>query len=404
MTTSTTHKNMPIQASLSLTDNPTPGEGHGTSKSEKHCGDEDHDGEESDKEDKGDKRDGEVEGLTEEIRMMERVLEQKKERLRGLRREKKIEEGEETRRDELDDLDDLDDSRSLPSHALLLLADTALPLGSFAYSVGLESYLAHRRLSPSPSNTLPTTTTPQPTLTSPLTNLESFLPLSLTSLSSTTLPLLIAAYRSPARYHSINEHYDATLICTVQRRASLAQGRAVVGVWSKIFSPHFSQISDPPSKKRKKAAEMLSSLQHSSKEQSISPPHYPTTFPLLFLTQSIPLQSTVYVYLLSHLKTILSAAVRAGVLGPYQAQGILASRDIEGLVRGEMRRWEKAMGLGGGEEDGKNGEMSGEGCGEEGEEEADEDSTIVRMAGQTIPILDLWSGRHEMLYSRIFNS
>ncbi len=30
--------------------------------------------------------------------------------------------------------------------------------------------------------------------------------------------------------------------------------------------------------------------------------------------------------------------------------------------------------------------------------------TPIEMAGQTVPMMDLWIGRHEVLYSRIFNS
>jgi urease accessory protein len=30
--------------------------------------------------------------------------------------------------------------------------------------------------------------------------------------------------------------------------------------------------------------------------------------------------------------------------------------------------------------------------------------TPVDMAGQSVPAMDLWIGRHELLYSRIFNS
>jgi len=63
--------------------------------------------------------------------------------------------------------------------------------------------------------------------------------------------------------------------------------------------------------------------------------------------------------------------VRASVMGPYQAQAVLAGealqRDIETCVRAN---WEVG----------------------------------VEDAGQIVPVLDLWVGRHELLYSRIFNS
>jgi urease accessory protein len=70
-------------------------------------------------------------------------------------------------------------------------------------------------------------------------------------------------------------------------------------------------------------------------------------------------------------KALLSAAVRASMFGPYQAQKILAGLEVqEGIWKAVRREWE----------------------------------TRVEDAGQVVPVLDLWVGRHEMLYSRIFNS
>ena len=68
---------------------------------------------------------------------------------------------------------------------------------------------------------------------------------------------------------------------------------------------------------------------------------------------------------------MLSAAVRAGVMGPYQAQGVLAGAWLRGEIEGALERnWD----------------------------------TAVEDAGQGVPVMDLWVGRHELLYSRIFNS
>lgn len=67
----------------------------------------------------------------------------------------------------------------------------------------------------------------------------------------------------------------------------------------------------------------------------------------------------------------MSAAVRASVMGPYQAQALLASAELQDRIRGLVS---------------------------EGWERKTED------AGQSVPVMDLWVGRHEKLYSRIFNS
>jgi len=85
----------------------------------------------------------------------------------------------------------------------------------------------------------------------------------------------------------------------------------------------------------------------------------------------LPLSQTAYVFLFNHAKAVLSAAVRAGVMGPYQAQGFLAGRGLQERIEGCVNReWE----------------------------------TRVEDAGQVVPMMDLWVGRHELLYSRIFNS
>ena len=85
----------------------------------------------------------------------------------------------------------------------------------------------------------------------------------------------------------------------------------------------------------------------------------------------LSLEQTAYVFILSHVKALLSAAVRASIFGPYHAQKLLASVDVQqGIQRVIDQEW----------------------------------NTSVEDAGQSVPVMDLWVGRHEMLYSRIFNS
>jgi urease accessory protein len=85
----------------------------------------------------------------------------------------------------------------------------------------------------------------------------------------------------------------------------------------------------------------------------------------------LSIQQTAYIFLLSHVKALLSAAVRASVFGPYQSQKLLASEDIQDGIHNAIRKdW----------------------------------NTRTEDTAQTIPVMDLWIGRHEILYSRIFNS
>ena len=59
------------------------------------------------------------------------------------------------------------------------------------------------------------------------------------------------------------------------------------------------------------------------------------------------------------------------MFGPYQAQKTLATGMVQELIDAMVKReWD----------------------------------TPVERAGQNVPVMDLWIGRHEVLYSRIFNS
>ena len=76
-------------------------------------------------------------------------------------------------------------------------------------------------------------------------------------------------------------------------------------------------------------------------------------------------------FLFGHARAVVSAGVRASVLGPYQAQAELASEELRAAIaRAVEMGWD----------------------------------VTPEEAGQTVPVVDLWVGRHEKLYSRIFNS
>ncbi|KAI0119982.1 UreF-domain-containing protein [Nemania sp. FL0031] len=274
-----------------------------------------------------------------------------------------------------------------PHHYLLLLSDSALPLGSFAFSSGLESYLAHAR-GPSPSysssSSSSTTAPPRHTYTPSFT---SFLPLSLSSYASTTLPFVLAAHRAPDDIPSLDDALDASIICAVGRRASVAQGRALLSIWEKSLAP-----SSAVSASARRALETFSaSLRYASSASargggakkpgdsvddaaSLPPPvsaHLAPLFGAVARLLGLTLRQTAYVFLFSHAKALVSAAVRASMFGPYQAQKVLAGGELQVLIADMVQReWD----------------------------------VPVEEAGQSVPVMDLWIGRHEMLYSRIFNS
>lgn len=241
-------------------------------------------------------------------------------------------------------------------HTLLLLSDSALPLGSFAFSSGLESFLAHQK-----------TLLPHPP--TPTHSFAAFLPLSVSSLAATALPFLLAAHRdpSPSSLLALDDALDAATLCTVARRASVAQGRALLALWERSLAPDGGAALRPFSVALKLGGAATG-------EDDDPPPvsaHVAPLFGAIGRLSGLGAEETAYVFVLGHVKALVSAGVRAGVFGPYQAQRTLAGEGVRGLIGAVVaREW----------------------------------ATPVEGAGQCVPVMDLWLGRHEVLYSRIFNS
>ncbi|KAJ8116757.1 hypothetical protein OPT61_g1892 [Boeremia exigua] len=233
----------------------------------------------------------------------------------------------------------------LALHALLLLSDSALPLGSFAFSSGLESYLAHHKLSPPSASQLPL--------------FNTFLRLSLSTLASTALPYVLAGYRNPEDIETLDNDFDASTPCTVARRASIAQGRALLAVWDRSFKAQYkTSTGNAEGRDKDECIEALIAFSATLRTSPDANAHYAPLWGLVTRILAVPLHEAAYLFLFSHARTVMSAAVRASVMGPYQAQALLASTDLQDRIRGLVDEgWERS----------------------------------VEDAGQSVPVMDLWS-------------
>lgn len=162
--------------------------------------------------------------------------------------------------------------------------------------------------------------------------------------------------------------------CTVARRASVAQRRALLSVWGKAFV-HEAKEGDVEAILN--AAIALEAFASDIKQAASCSDYLPVNGHLapfwgtMALSLGLHADEAEYIFLLNHAKAVISAGVRSSAMGPYMAQTVLASSSLRALLRKCLERvW----------------------------------FTQPEDAGPVVPAMDLWIGRHEKLYSRIFNS
>ena len=221
-----------------------------------------------------------------------------------------------------------------------LLVDSALPVGGFVASNGLEVAFQLGKVKEAAS-------------------LQAFLKSFLKNQSYSAchlfdhfkIPFGSVDKLSLMDYFRLDKEYDA-LIGTnhVSRRSSMAQGLAYLSLVTRSFetqSDSFDIILQ-----YKKAILVTQ-----------TPGHLPVCFGLVCMHLGIPAEDMKPMYLYLQAKGVISAAVRLNVVGPYVAQSLLY--DCFEIIR---------------------------------------DLDHLKTGFQTDPIQDIMQGCHDQLYSRIFNS
>ena len=218
---------------------------------------------------------------------------------------------------------------------LMQLADSAFPTGGFAHSGGFEAALQLGEIQG-------------------VVGLEKFLSEALWQTGYGLLPLASAAHENSMGFVELDELSDAFLTGHVANRASRVQGRT-------FFSTCLRSFGVGGNKK-------LESMDETVRSMSLHQ-HFAPVFGSVMNALEVDRVSMQRLMLHGSFRTILSAAIRLGVVGPYQAQ------QVQSRFLGTFN------------------EVLTE-CGE----------LEVRDMAQTAPLLELFQSTHDRLYSKLFQS
>jgi len=173
-----------------------------------------------------------------------------------------------------------------------------------------------------------------------------FLEASLHQLGRAALPFVGAAFDSAERLAEFDSLCEAFTSNHVANRASRAQGRAFLKAMERIFK---SEMQNP--------------------ESEIPFAHFAPVFGACLCRLEVPRETALQMFFFSHLRGVLAAAVRLNIVGPMEAQ-MLQQRLAP--KAGEILRCCERLSL--------------------------DD------LAQTAPLLELWQGAQDRLYSRLFQS
>lgn len=216
-----------------------------------------------------------------------------------------------------------------PLFSLLQLCDSAFPSGGFAHSGGLEAALQRGEVARA--------------------SLPGFVAIAVRQAGRGMLPFVTSAHEAPARWPALDEACELFLRGHVQNRASRELGRGLLEAAGRALP---------------EAAPLLARVRATGMAA-----HHAPAFGAVFAALGFGRAETQAAYLHGALRSLLSAAVRLGAIGPLEAQ----RQHAELLpVLSEVA----------------------ERCGALRAEEA----------AQTAPVLEVLAGTHERLYTRLFQS
>ena len=212
------------------------------------------------------------------------------------------------------------------------LIDSAFPSGGFAHSAGLEASVQHDHITDAEG-------------------VRAFALQTLAQCARNALPIVTAAHQRPQDLADLDELSDVFLSNPVANRASRAQGRALVTSTRRAF---------PDAEIR--------SIELMLKRGGLAG-HYAPLVGSLYKALDVSLIDTQNAFLFMAVRAVTSAAVRLGMVGPYDAQTMQA--DVASRIGRLVRE-----------------------CG----------TLAPTQVAQTAPLIDLFQSTHDRLYSRLFQS
>ncbi|MCI0540575.1 MAG: hypothetical protein L0Z50_35695 [Verrucomicrobiales bacterium] len=212
------------------------------------------------------------------------------------------------------------------------LADSAFPVGGFGHSSGLEGASQHREVRNGD-------------------DLIAFIQAVLVQARRGALPFVKAAHQRERALPDLDRMCDAFLSNHVANRASRVQGQAFLASATRSFG-----------------TDALKTLRTLVLQEGL-PGHWPCLFGAVTARLGLELPDTLRLFVFMQLRGMISAAVRLGIVGPLEGQGIQ-----HGL---SLMAEDAAIGM---------------------------ECLSLDGIAQTAPLLDLFQGTQDRLYSRLFQS
>lgn len=224
------------------------------------------------------------------------------------------------------------------------LCDSAFPTGGFAHSSGLEAAWQHGEVRGR-------------------VELVAFIKTSLDQLGHAMLPFVTASFDAPDKLTEFDALCDAFTTNHVANRASRAQGRAFLTAVERIFPErgvYAASMSNGDSALKQPEGRA---------PEAVPFAHFAPVFGACLRRLDVPRETTVRLFIFNQLRAVLAAAVRLNIVGPMEAQMLQHQLSAEA-----ERVRQRCEGL------------------------------SLDQIAQTAPLLDLWQGAQDRLYSRLFQS
>jgi urease accessory protein len=177
------------------------------------------------------------------------------------------------------------------------------------------------------------------------TELVAFIKTSLDQLGHAGLPFVTAAFDAPEKLTAFDALCDAFTTNHVANRASRAQGRAFLTAVERIFPEAGAPTQSPPFA------------------------HFAPVFGACLRRLEVPRERATRMFIFNQLRAVLAAAVRLNIVGPMEAQ----------MLQNQLATEAECVRLR---------------C----------EALSLNQIAQTAPLLDLWQGAQDRLYSRLFQS